>query len=89
LINYYLIETKQIKNKEEFLTKYNVLGASRQTRVLGLWVRLYKVYNKPEYLKYINTTWYWLEKNLKHPCLIHVKNFYDTLIPVNKRNYDY
>ena len=85
LINYYLDETKQKKDKEKFLIKYNILGAARQTRILGLWIQLYIEHNKKEYLKYINSTWYWLEKNLEHPFLKNLKELYYNLIPLKKR----
>ena len=48
-----------------------------------------KTNHSNEYLKYINSTWYWLEKNLKNSFLYEIKKLYDDLIPREKRKYEY
>ena len=88
LLNYYLNKTNQYRNKDEFLARYNFIGVSRQTRILGRWFKLFNINKQPEYLKYINFTWYWLEKNLNHPLLMELKKIYIELIPLNKRKYE-
>lgn len=88
LINNYLNKTNQIKKIDEFLLKYDFFGAARQTRILGRWVKLFKLNNKKEYLKYINTSWFWLEKNLNNPFLKEINSLYQDLIPIEKRKYE-
>ena len=88
LINNYLNKTYQINKINEFLLKYDFFGAARQTRILGRWVKLFKLNNKKEYLKYINTTWFWLEKNLNNIFLKEINSLYQDLIPIKKRKYE-
>jgi len=88
LINHYLDKTNQIKKMDEFLIKFDFIGAARQTRILGRWIKLLKLNNKKEYLKYINTSWFWLEKNLNNTFLKEIKNLYQDLIPIKERKYE-
>jgi len=88
LIKYYLTETNQTKDKKIFFDKINFLGACRQTRILGRWVKLYNKKNNKNYLNYINYTWYWLEKNLNYYLLDELNYLYKELIPKNKRKYE-
>ena len=88
LINNYLNKTQQIKQIDHFQLKYDFFGASRQTRILGRWVKLFKLNNKKEYLKYINTTWFWLEKNLNNPFLKEINSLYQDLVQIKKRKYE-
>ena len=88
LINHYLDKTNQIKKMDEFLIKFDFIGAARQTRILGRWIKLLKLNNKKEYLKYINISWFWLEKNLNNTFLKEIKNLYQDLIPIKERKYE-
>ena len=88
LINYFLKNTNQYKIKNSFYKRYNFLGAARQTRILGRWVKLLKNYNKNQYLKYLDITWKRLENNLKHNSLKEIYEFYNEIIPIKKRKYE-
>ena len=88
LINHFLKNTNQYKIKNSFYNRYNFLGAARQTRILGRWVKLFKNYNKNQYLKYFDITWKRLENNLKHNSLKEIYEFYNELIPIKKRKYE-
>ncbi|MBI28533.1 MAG: hypothetical protein CMI95_01400 [Pelagibacteraceae bacterium] len=88
LINYYLKETNQINSKDNFKIKMNFLGAARQTRILGRWIKLLKIKKKKDYIKYIDFTWHWLENNLKIDQFSDLRNIINDLIPHNKRKYD-
>ena len=88
LVNYYLNQTNQSKKIDEFLNKLDFIGAVRQTRILGRWIKLYKLYNKKKYLNYINITWFWLEKNLSNDFMHEIKNMYENLIPRKLRKYN-
>ena len=87
-INYYLKETNQINSKDNFKIKMNFLGAARQTRILGRWIKLLKIKKKKDYIKYIDFTWHWLENNLKIDQFSDLRNIINDLIPHNKRKYD-
>lgn len=88
LIDYFLKETNQEKYKNKFILKLNFIGAARQTRILGRWIKLLKLSGKSQYLSYINSTWFWLENNLNSHILLELKNFYNDLIPQKKRKYE-
>ena len=88
LINYFLSQTNQVNKTDEFLNKLDFIGAVRQTRILGRWVKLYKLYNKKKYLNFINITWFWLEKNLNNNFMYEIKNMYENLIPTKLRKYN-
>tara|TARA_Y100000590_G_scaffold465289_1_gene637183 strand:- start:831 stop:1820 length:990 start_codon:yes stop_codon:yes gene_type:complete len=88
LIDLYLAKTNQKNNKENLLLNYNFLGAARQTRILGRWIKLSKIKKNHNFLKFLNTTWHWLEINLHHPSLFELKKLYDELVPLKFRKYD-
>lgn len=85
LIKYYLKNTFDKEDYDNYLIKLNFIGASRQTRILGRWIKLYKIYNKRHYLKYIDYTWFWLQKNLDDPFLKDLKSLYLELLPLKLR----
>ncbi|MFM2423520.1 MAG: hypothetical protein RL291_2050 [Pseudomonadota bacterium] len=62
---------------QEFLSAYADFGAQRNTRLIGLWVRLLKRDGKPNYLQHMPRTWDYLERNLAHPGLASVKAWFD------------
>ncbi len=61
-----------------FRQQYYLLNLSRQTRLLGRWVKLYKTHKNKEYLNYINST-----KSRLLVCLENIKN--QKLISVYKK----
>jgi N-acetylmuramate 1-kinase len=69
----------------EFETAYWVLGAQRNTRILGLFVRLWKRDGKPHYRQFQPRMWGLLERDLAHPALAPVKVWFDANIPAEKR----
>ena len=56
-------------DRAAFAAAYADFGAQRNTRLLGLWVRLLKRDGKPQYLQHIPRTWGYLERNLRAPAL--------------------
>lgn len=69
----------------EFETAYWVLGAQRNTRILGLFPRLWKRDSKPHYRKFQPRMWGLLERDLAHPALVPVKGWFDANVPPEKR----
>ena len=68
-----------------FESAYWALGAQRNTRILGLFVRLWKRDNKPHYKQFQPRMWGLLERDLAHPCLAPVKAWFDANIPGEAR----
>jgi N-acetylmuramate 1-kinase len=69
----------------DFETAYWVLGAQRNTRILGVFSRLWKRDDKPRYRSFQPRMWGLLERNLEHPALTPLKNWFDANVPPKKR----
>ncbi len=68
-----------------FADAYWALGAQRNTRILGLFVRLWKRDGKPAYRAFQSRMWGLLERDLAHPGLLPVRNWFDVNIPAEAR----
>lgn len=73
-------------DRRAFATAYADFGAQRNTRLLGLWLRLLKRDGKPQYIQNIPRTWGYLERNLKAPALAELASWYDRHFPVELRS---
>ncbi len=60
---------------------YAVLGAQRNTKILGIFTRLWKRDGKPRYLGYQPRVWGYLDRDLAHPALAPVKTWFDANVP--------
>ena len=72
-------------NPELFLADYARLGAQRNAKIIGIFVRLWKRDGKPRYLDLIPRVWAHLERDLAHPALAPVKAWFDANIPAEYR----
>lgn len=73
-------------DREAFLATYAAFGAQRNTRLVGLWVRLLRRDGKAAYLRHMPRTWDYLARNLAHPGLAGLKAWYDRHFPEAVRN---
>lgn len=64
---------------------YALLGAQRNTKILGIFTRLWKRDGKPRYLAFQPRVWAYLERDLAHPALAPVKAWFDANVPTEKR----
>ncbi len=69
----------------EFETAYWALGAQRNTRILGLFVRLWQRDGKSHYTRFQKRMWGLLERDLDHPSLAPVRAWFDANVPGEKR----
>lgn len=69
----------------EFEADYARLGAQRNAKIVGIFTRLYKRDGKPRYLELIPRVWALLERDLAHPALAPVANWFDANIPDDLR----
>jgi aminoglycoside/choline kinase family phosphotransferase len=65
----------------QFAGDYARLGAQRNAKIVGIFVRLWKRDGKPRYLDYIPRVWDLLERDLQHPALAPVARWFDANIP--------
>ncbi|MFM5954854.1 MAG: aminoglycoside phosphotransferase family protein [Novosphingobium sp.] len=70
---------------EHFLADYARLGAQRNAKIVGIFVRLWKRDGKPKYLDYIPRVWALLERDLTHPALAPIAAWFDANIPAELR----
>lgn len=66
---------------DAFEHAYWALAAQRNTRILGVFTRLWKRDNKPGYRKFQPRMWGLLERDLTHPELAPVRAWFDANIP--------
>jgi N-acetylmuramate 1-kinase len=71
---------------DRFRADYEVLGAQRNTKILGIFTRLWKRDGKPHYLPLQPRVWAYLERNLAHPALAPVRAWFDASVPPAARS---
>ncbi|RRQ52081.1 aminoglycoside phosphotransferase family protein [Sphingorhabdus wooponensis] len=70
----------------DFDAHYALLGAQRNTKIIGIFTRLWKRDGKERYLSFLPRMWALLERDLAHPDLAPVKLWFDTFIPSDVRH---
>jgi aminoglycoside/choline kinase family phosphotransferase len=73
-------------NPETFERAYWVLAAQRNTRILGVFTRLWKRDNKPHYTAFQPRMWGLLERDLARPGLEPVKLWFDVNVKPEHRS---
>ena len=69
----------------DFLADYACLGAQRNAKIVGIFVRLCRRDGKPRYLSMIPRVWALMERDLCHPALEPVARWFDANIPSELR----
>jgi N-acetylmuramate 1-kinase len=70
---------------DAFLNAYHVLGAQRNAKIIGIFVRLWKRDGKPRYPSMCPRVWSYLERDLSFPALAPVARWFDENIPPELR----
>lgn len=70
---------------QDFIADYARLGAQRNAKIVGIFVRLSQRDGKPRYLSLIPRVWALLERDLAHPALGPVAEWFDANIPAELR----
>jgi N-acetylmuramate 1-kinase len=70
---------------ETFTRAYWVLAAQRNTRILGVFTRLWKRDNKPHYTQFQPRMWGLLERDLAQPGLEPVREWFDANVGTDYR----
>ena len=79
------VEAANVADAALFRAHYEILGAQRNTKILGIFTRLWRRDGKPHYLPLQPRVWAYLERNLAHPALAGVRAWFDAHIPAEKR----
>ena len=68
-------------DRPEFRADYARLGAQRNAKIVGIFVRLWQRDGKPRYLGMIPRVWALMERDLAHPALAPVARWFDANVP--------
>lgn len=71
---------------DRFERAYWALAAQRNTRILGVFTRLWKRDNKPNYRTFQPRMWGLLERDLAQPGLERVRGWFDANVPQSHRS---
>lgn len=72
---------QQANPGDDFRYHYALVGAQRNTKIIGIFTRLWKRDGKQRYLDFLPRMWNLLERDLDHPQLAPLKSWFDTTIP--------
>jgi tRNA threonylcarbamoyl adenosine modification protein YjeE len=64
-----------------FTLLYATLAAQRATKILGIFARLQRRDDKPQYLRHMPRLWGYLQRSLAHPALAGLKAWYAANVP--------
>ena len=79
-VYYFYSHTNQTISLNDFKIKFHYLNSSRQTRLLGRWVKLSKELNYKSYLDFISVTQYRLKKSINYINNKKLSKFYNKYI---------
>lgn len=71
---------------DDFEAAYAILGAQRNAKIIGIFIRLWKRDGKSRYLSFLPRMWDLLERDLAHPALGPVADWFAANIPVSRRH---
>ena len=86
-LNQFIMEA-EIDDPQAFRKAYAILGAHRSARIIGIFIRLWKRDNKPDYLVHLPRLWTYIDRNLTHPALSDIKAWFDEHISPEIRALD-
>lgn len=84
LLGLYIRERRMVDadfDMASFARCYAILGAQRATKILGIFARLDKRDRKPQYLSHLPRLEKYLARNLAHPALADLKQWFATHLP--------
>ena len=84
MLDHYMA-ARGIVDRAAFRAGYEVLGAQRNAKILGVFTRLWKRDGKPNYRQFQPRVWGYLERNLRHPALAPVRAWFDAHLPETQR----
>ena len=85
LFKYYINKSKfRIINQSHLKNDFDILSVQRNLKILGIFVRLYKRDNKPNYLKYLPYTWTLIERRMQNPIFDKLNILFKKYLPLKK-----
>ena len=85
LFEFYYENSKYKKEKiEKIKNDFDILSVQRNLKILGIFVRLSKRDNKPNYLKYLPYTWSLIDRRMKNPIFDKLNTLFKKHLPLKK-----
>jgi aminoglycoside/choline kinase family phosphotransferase len=84
MLRYYVMDAGE--DPEAFAWRYHVLGAQRNCKIIGIFMRLAIRDAKPAYLALLPRVWAHLERGLRHPALAELRHWVRTHVPAHLRH---
>ncbi len=81
----YFMDRSEVENPATFEADYQLLGAQRNVKILGIFTRLWKRDGKPHYLDLQPRVWGLVERNFAHPATKPVADWFAAHVPAEKR----
>lgn len=72
-------------DRDIFMAQYALLGAQRNSKIIGIFTRLAARDGKPHYLQYLPRVWKHLERDVSHPQLAPLKAWLDAHVGADGR----
>ena len=72
-------------DEDRFRAEMAVMAAQRNTKIVGIFARLFLRDGKRRYLDYLPRVWIYLEQDFSHPLLADLRRWYDRVLPKAKR----
>lgn len=72
-------------DEEGFRFAAALLAAQRNTKIVGIFARLWKRDGKTRYTQFLPRMWRYLDRDLSHPALHHLKRWFDKHVPQDLR----
>lgn len=72
-------------NRDAFMSAYAILGAQRNSKIVGIFSRLAARDNKHHYLDFLPRVWRYLEQDVAHPALAELRQWLNTHVPMADR----
>lgn len=84
LLEFYLTLCPKL-DEAAFRRDYAIIAAQRVTKILGIFIRLWRRDGKKNYLRHIPRLWSYLERSLAHPVLSDYRDWLQTNVPQTDR----
>ncbi len=75
----------EVADEDAFRASYAAVGAQRNTRIIGVFGRLWLRDGKAGYLGLLPRVWRLLEGDLAHPALAPLRAWFDDVVPADQR----
>ena len=72
-------------DEKQFRAEMAVMAAQRNTKIVGIFARLFVRDGKRRYLDYLPRVWGYLEHDFRHPSLADLRHWYDRVLPKARR----